>query len=320
MPDALSHLDQVLDYVYTEARGKSTEVVPILEFCESLGLDMDDAFTISRALYDADMTERSDTMGSPRISLTGRGLAYVSQMRERRDDPAIRAAACRTGLLRWFYRQHVAAVRLPLTDGFGQTDAAKNDGTPFTAIEIQHAAEYLANKDLIKGATVAEIRGPVRAEITTEGIDCVTDWSGDVAQYLRDQRGYGPTTNYHGPVFNAAAEGNQLAWQNRDVVQNAGGQQIAPGYEPLAAAVADLIRALPTFGLPEQDRQDVEDAAEEIVGEIVQHEQNPGRLRRGVAAIRTFLMPIANGAVEGISDQTREEAGQLVERLTASLS
>ena len=77
---------------------------------------------------------------------------------------------------------------------------------------------------------------------------------------------------------------------------------------------------MPPFGLPEQDRQDVEDAAEEIAGEIVQDQQNPGRLRRGVAAIRTFLTPIANGAVEGISDQAREEAGQLVERLTSALS
>ncbi|MFI5916306.1 hypothetical protein [Dactylosporangium sp. NPDC051541] len=66
------------------------------------------------------------------------------------------------------------------------------------------------------------MRGPVRAEITTEGIDCVTDWSGDVARFLHDKRGYGPTTNYHGPVFNAKADGNQFAWQNRDVTQITG--------------------------------------------------------------------------------------------------
>jgi len=320
MPDALAHLDQILDYVYTRANGTSSQRIEILECAESLGLNMDEAFTIVWATRDAGLSQDGSGFGAPAFRLTAAGLAYVREMRQRRDDPAQRAAACRTALLRWFYRQHLATVHFPITGEFGQSDDAQHEGTRFTDVEIQHAAEYLADKNLIKGVSVAEMRGPVRAEITTEGIDCVTDWSGDVARYLHDKRGYGPTTNYHGPVFNAKADGNQFAWQNRDVTQIAGGQTVTAGYEPLAAAVADLIRSLPTLGLSPQDQQDVQDVAEEIAGEIVQDQPNPGRLRRAGAAIRGLLWPIATGAVAGVSDEVREEAGKLVEHITSAVT
>ena len=42
MPDALGHLDQILDYVYTEANGTSSQRIEILDYAESLGLDMDE--------------------------------------------------------------------------------------------------------------------------------------------------------------------------------------------------------------------------------------------------------------------------------------
>ena len=320
MPDALGHLDQILDYVYTEANGTSSQRIEILDYAESLGLDMDEVYTIVWACRDAGLSQDGSGLGNPAFRLTAAGLAYVRDLRQRRDDPALRAAACRTVLLRWFYRQHLASVHLPVTGGFGQSDDAQHEGARFADIEIQNAAEYLANKNLIKGAAVAEIRGPVRAEITAEGIDCVTNWAGDVAQYLSDQRGYGPTNTYNGPVFNANAGGNQFAWQNRDVTQITGGQAVAAGYEPLAVAVADLIRALSTLGLSAQDQQDVQDVADEIAGEIVQDQPNPGRLRRAGAAIRGILWPIATGAAAGVSDEVREEAGRLVEHVTSALT
>ena len=83
-------------------------------------------------------------------------------------------------------------------------------GTRFSDLEIQHAAEYLSNRQLIKGVGTVQTRGPLRAEITTEGIDCVTDWESNVAEYLRDQRGYGPTIS-HGPVIHGNTQGGQWA-------------------------------------------------------------------------------------------------------------
>lgn len=322
MADALSRLDQVLDWVYDQANGNSMESVAILEYAESVGLDMNDAFTIVEACRDAGLGNDDSTMGDPCVRLTSAGLAHVESMRRRRDDPALRARACRTNLLNWFYRQHIAAIHQPVTEEFSKAADAWHEGTRYTDIEIQHAAEYLSNKGLIKGSTVAELRGPIRADITPEGIDCVTDWNGDVAGYLRDQRGDGPTNTYNGPYIHGDAPAAQMAWQNQgEVTQNrSAGQQIAPGFESLAEAIADLIRALPRLDLSREDQQDVQEVAEEVAGEIVQDQPRRSRLRRAVAAIRGFLMPIATSAVAGVSDQAREEAGKLVEQLSSALT
>jgi hypothetical protein len=251
MANALSHLDQVLDWVYDQSNRNSMESVAILEYAESIGLDMDDAYTIVWACRDAGLGEDQSGMGNPCISMNAAGLAYVHNMRRRRDDPALRASTCRTDLLNWFYRQHIADIRLPATEEFSTTADAQHEGARYTDIEIQHAAEYLSGKGLIKGITVAERRGPVQADITSEGMDCVTDWKGDVAGYLRDQRGYGPRNTFNGPYIQGDAPAAQMAWQNQgDVTQNrSDGQQVAPGFEALSEAVADLIRALPGLGL-----------------------------------------------------------------------
>jgi len=112
-----------------------------------------------------------------------------------------------------------------------------------------------------------------------------------------------------------------MAWQSHDFTQNRNdGQQITPGFEPLAQAIADLVQSLPTLGLSAQEQQDVQDVVDEVAGEIVQDPPNTGRLRRAGAALRGFLLPIASGAVAGVSDQVREEAGKLVEHLSSALT
>jgi hypothetical protein len=320
MAEALSHLDQILEWVYDQSGGASSSSVAILEYAESLGLDVDGAFTIVWTCRDAGLGQDTSGMGNPCIRISPAGLTRIYNMRIRRADPALRAGTCRTELLRWFYRQHLDAVHMAVTSNFGSSADALHEGAGLTDIEIQYAAEYLSKKGLIKGSGAFGVRGPLRADITTEGIDCVTDWSGDVAGYLRDQRGYGPTT-FNGPYIQGDAPGAQMAWQSHDFTQNRNdGQQIAPGFEPLAQAIADLVQSLPTLGLSAQEQQDVQHVVDEVAGEIVQDQPNTGRLRRAGAALRGFLLPIASGAVAGVSDQAREEAGKLVEHLSSALT
>jgi hypothetical protein len=113
-----------------------------------------------------------------------------------------------------------------------------------------------------------------------------------VAAYLRDQRGDGPTIN-HGPVFHGSAQGQQFAWGNRDVTQHQVSEQIAPSFEPLAEAVAEILKQLPAFGLDPDDRQDAEEAAGEVLAEVTQPRPEPHRVRKAVATLRGFLVPIA---------------------------
>ncbi|MEU4236407.1 hypothetical protein [Actinoplanes sp. NPDC026619] len=107
----------------------------------------------------------------------------------------------------------------------------------------------------------------------------------------------------------------QLVTQNR-----ADGQQIAPGFEVLAQAVADILKQLPALGLPAQDQEDVEEVANEVLGEVVQAEPNRGRLRRAAAALRGFLMPVAAGAIAGVGEEAQELAKQAVEHLASAVT
>jgi hypothetical protein len=207
---------------------------------------------------------------------------------------------------------------MPIPNHFLTDVAAAYEGTPFADVEIQDAAEYLSDKGLIKGVGVPQIRGPVRAEITTEGIDCVIDWDGDVAKYLRDQRGYGPT--YLGPVVHGNADGGQWAWNNRDVVQHRiDGQQVVPGFELIAEAAASLLRQLPNLGLTSEDQRDIEEVANEVLAEVKRPEPQRSKLRKATAALRGFLIPITAGAAAGVSDEVRELTRQAIDHLTSAL-
>ncbi|SBT54328.1 hypothetical protein [Micromonospora narathiwatensis] len=154
----------------------------------------------------------------------------------------------------------------------------------------------------------------MQAEITTDGIDCATDWQGNVADYLRDQKGYGPTIN-HGPVFHGASQGGQFAWGNRDVTQQQNiAEQVSPEFQPLAEAVVTILQQLPGYGLTPRDQQDIEAAANEVLVEVQQEQPEPGQLRRGVAMLKGFLFPIAR---EAATEEARQLAQQGLDQINA---
>lgn len=317
MPDAVAFRDQLMDWVYDQANGDSSEIVSILAFATNAGLDLGAAFTLLHFCRDEGLLDdRASGMGDPCGRLTARGIADVMERRRRRADPAQRARACRSGLLNWFYRQRIARVDGPITAKFGQDDGSLWEGDRFTDVEIQDAAEYLSAKGLIKGFGSHGLRGPTRADITPDGIDCATDWEGNVATYLRDQKGYGPTIN-HGPVFHGASQGNQLAWGNRDVEQHQDiTQQVAPEFQSLAEAVVTILKQLPAYGLDPREQEEIEAAANEVLAEVHQQEPEPGRLRRAAAMLKGFLLPIAT---EASTDEARQLAQQGIDQVSAAI-
>lgn len=107
----------------------------------------------------------------------------------------------------------------------------------------------------------------------------------------------GTTVNYNGPVIQGDANGARLAWGNRDVDQSqTDTQQIAPGFEPIAQAVAKTLEQLSMAGLPGRDQEDAEEAAKEVLAEVTQPEPNQGKIRRALAALKHLLAPVAAGA------------------------
>ena len=137
-----------------------------------------------------------------------------------------------------------------------------------------------------------------------------------MADYVRYQKGYGPTIN-HGPVFHGASQGGQFAWGNRDVAQQQNiTQQVAAEFQPLAEAVVTILQQLPAYGLAPQDQQDIEAAANEVLAEVQQEQPEPGKLRRGVAMLKGFLFPIAK---EAARQEVRQLAQQGLDQITTAI-
>ncbi|MFB7372132.1 hypothetical protein ACFC0D_20070 [Streptomyces sp. NPDC056222] len=122
--------------------------------------------------------------------------------------------------------------------------------------------------------------------------------------------------HYDGPVFNGPASHNQFAWNNGTVTQNQQvNGEVAAGYEALAARVAELLRQLPEAGLAEQDREDAEAAAGEVLEVITQPEPEAGRVRRALATLRGALVPVASGVAAGATVGAQEWARAAIEGL-----
>ncbi|WP_406071195.1 hypothetical protein [Micromonospora sp. NBC_01638] len=317
MNDTAGMRDVLLDWVYDQAGSDTMNIVEIMPFAEEYQLDLNAAFTLVHICRDAGMARDDSTFGNPGMRLTPAGLTHVQERRRRRDDPALRAVAARSGLLRWMYRQHIAGVHMPLPDQFASAPEANFEGSPFTEVEIGLAAEYLVKRALIKGPGAFGHTGPVRADITPDGMDCVVDWSANVSAYLRRQEAASSALTYNGPVFHGDVEGVQLAWNNQSVTQNHNpGQQVAPGYEELAWAMADVLRLVPAMDLSFEAQEDVDAASKEILAEIVRDEPRPGPIRRALTVLRTWFTPIAEagmaGAGVGVSEGAKEAARNAV--------
>ncbi|MCX5226076.1 hypothetical protein ABZY16_03575 [Streptomyces sp. NPDC006553] len=135
---------------------------------------------------------------------------------------------------------------------------------------------------------------------------------------MNDQRN---TPGDDGPVFNGAVSHSQFAWGNESVTQN---QQnngtpgaVAPGYEALAERIDELLRQLPEAGLGEQERQDTQEAAEEVLAVIGQEEPvEEGRVRRALTTLRGALAPVATGIAAGTTVGAQEWALAAITGLT----
>lgn len=117
--------------------------------------------------------------------LTPAGLDDARGRIARRADTAARNREARNGLLRYLYEAHQANGAFAATADVLLTEHSLFEGWPFDVHEIEQPAEYLESRCLIKGLETAQSRGPLRARITADGIDCVEEAGGDVQHYLR---------------------------------------------------------------------------------------------------------------------------------------
>ena len=130
----------------------------------------------------------------------------------------------------------------------------------------------------------------------------------------------GGTTIYNGPVIHGDANGSRLAWGNRDVDQSqTESQQVTAGFEPIAEVITRVLEGLPNAGLAEQDQQDAQDAAEEVLAEVIEPTPNQSKIRRALGSLKWLLTPVATGLANGAGQGAVEWAKTAIEHLSLHL-
>lgn len=107
--------------------------------------------------------------GIAACSLTPSGIAYIEDMRKRRDDPMRRRMAARDAVLRWLYASNVKGNPVPDISDFTPSPHGTFYGLDFTEQETAQAMAWLMDQDYLKGAKGWSSTRAVGARITTKG-------------------------------------------------------------------------------------------------------------------------------------------------------
>jgi hypothetical protein len=126
-------------------------------------------------------------------------------------------------------------------------------------------------------------------------------------------------THYHAPVVVVHGDNAQVAWDNETVTQTQNsGDQIAPGFELIATAVANALQALPALGLSESDSQQVDETAREMLAEVTKAEPDRRFVQRSVNALKGLVSSAALGVQQGATEESKALAIQLFDQLGQS--
>ncbi|EST37306.1 hypothetical protein N566_13680 [Streptomycetaceae bacterium MP113-05] len=288
-------LDPLVEWVYEQAGDNPLADVSVLPFTGERGMTDNQAYELvrygaSKGLLDGNQS----TMGDARAELTSYGLETMEARLRRRSSPAARSAAARRALLVWLWHRQHDGTHLPVIDGILETDDAFFEGDRLTITEIDRAAAYLDSKAMIKGPKVDSREGPVRAKITSEGLDCVEHYDGDISAYER--RNSSGNTTFHigentGNIAANSRDFNMRATTNKDGID--------------AAAVIMLARALrqaaPALELPEDEALEFTQTATRLEDEAAGGSPDPARLQRWRGTIIGILnSPAVSGALGSV--------------------
>jgi hypothetical protein len=294
MANNFAELHQTLvEWVYDHTNERSLGEVELSPFGVDHDLDQPGLFALLRYCKDRGLLDdKFSTMGSATANLTTEGSRWVEERRRWREDPRQRAAAARTGLLNWLWKRKHEGASFPIVADILQADESLLEGERLTLGEIDRAAEYLKRKGLIEGIEVNESRGPVKAETTPAGDDCVEHYGGDVSEYERRHE-LGST------VFNIGSNTGNIAANSRDFKMEATTNGIR------AADIVMFARALrqaaPVLGLPEDDARELAETADRMELEASSDQPDTSRLKRwGGAIVGILNSPVVSGALGNI--------------------
>ncbi|MEC3853457.1 hypothetical protein [Paenarthrobacter ureafaciens] len=178
---------------------------------QELDADEDALYGILKEFWASGLADDIDRANVPSMNSvfpTGAGTAKAREIATASTNAGKRRLALRNGIVDW-----LSSVGEPsgLSD-FVDDPRASFFGVPYTQDELSAAAEYLQDKEMVKGyaAWGGEI---LRPSLTSDGIDCADSYSADVQSYLNRSQTVANNTNVtvHGSTgVNIAANSNYV--------------------------------------------------------------------------------------------------------------
>ncbi|RWZ74135.1 hypothetical protein EQK42_20615 [Streptomyces albidoflavus] len=287
--------EPLVEWVFDQTAAATTEYVTITPFAQLHGLDEPQSFRLLEACTEWGLlSDRFATLGDPAANLTPRGHQWMRERQRRRNDFRLRSTAARTSLLTWLWEQKASGISLPHVDGVLQSSLSLFEGQRLTLGEFGRAGTYLESKGLIKGISSWQSEGPIRAEITAEGQDCVEHFDADVSAYER-QNDSGSTT------FNITENTGNIAANSRAFTMNATTNKNGIDAEAVVVLARALRQAAPSLELPEDDALEFTQLATRLENEAASGNPDPSRLQRwGGSIIGILNSPVASGALGSV--------------------
>ena len=266
----------------------------------------DDLYDLVRFLADRYLVKDVSTFGGARADICPDGTAAVQRLRARRADPAQRAHRARmvrTHLLWWLDSQDTAPANWSgALIGLGVDDL----GTPFTMQDISREAAYLMDKGLISGHRPWGSDDLLRPALTHAGRTCITDFGGNVSDYLNPAHRGGNTTNNH---VNVSGASNNIALGDHNTQTMTTGLDTAKVLE-FAQFVS---QAMPALGLPDDQQDALETQVQELQQEADSLAADPGRIRGLINRIMTGLGAATSEAIQTVAIGMGEQALESVQ-------
>jgi hypothetical protein len=291
--------DALLEWVY-EHGDNPLGIAEVIPFAAVHGItDLPEVFALLRYAKDkGTVDDEYSSMDWPMATLTAHGVEVVEERLRRRSSRVERSKAARCGLLNWLWRQKDDGVDLPVVKAVLEAQESLFEGARLTAEDMDTAAEYLNEKGFITGVRVDQCRGPVRAEITAKGMDCVEHFGGDTSAHER--RSAGNTYNTYLPDAQGVIIGEQQNFTQNNTA----------GFDPsefvkLAGFVGQISG---TLGISEPERVELERVANALHEEATSPSPERGKLRELADRLKVQLLAAGTTMAANVGIEMVEKA------------
>ena len=227
----------------------------------------------------------------PDVILTSDGLGHISALRRDWADRVLRDRAARDALLGWLYDWRGNAGGAIDVDYFFGEPRSVHSGQFFSLSDIDGAARYLQEKNLIDVERISTRLTFLR--ITAGGIDRV-EQGGDVAEYGKPVK---PSVSYTITSFTAPVTAMNITTGGQ-ANQHATGSSLDAG--SLRTLIQAIVEALPGLGLDTQFLNQAKEAANEATAEIEQPQPDQPRLHVALRKVRDLLAQAGSQALAAV--------------------